>query len=195
MIRPFLAAIPTFIGLISKHTQCEESSKSLIDSVGNTPLIYLSSLSSATGCKIYGKAEWLNPSGSIKDRAAKQIILEAEKSGALKKGGTIVEGTGGNTGLALAALGAAMGYKVLVTMPNSISEEKIALTRRFGAEVLLQPGVPFGHPENYASKAAALGRETHNAIYTNQFENMANFRAHFTGTGTEIWKQTAGCKS
>ena len=167
-------------------------SSSLIDAVGNTPLIYLSTLSEATGCKIYGKAEWLNPTGSIKDRTAKQIILEAEKNGDLKKGGTIVEGSGGNTGLALAALGAAMGYKVVVTMPNSISEEKVSLTRRFGAEVLLQPLVPFTNPENYARKAESIAAEMDNAIYTNQFENMANFRAHFTGTGAEIWKQTNG---
>jgi len=167
-------------------------SQSLIDAVGNTPLIYLSSLSEATGCKIYGKAEWLNPTGSIKDRTAKQIILEAEKNGLLKKGGTIVEGSGGNTGLALAALGSAMGYKVVVTMPNSISEEKVALTRRFGAEVLLQPLVPFSNPDNYAKKAESIAAEMDNAIYTNQFENMANFRAHFTGTGAEIWKQTNG---
>jgi len=168
------------------------SSYNLIDAVGNTPLILLKSLSEATGCKIYGKAEWLNPTGSIKDRTAKQIILEAEKSGELKKGGTIVEGSGGNTGLALAALGSAMGYKVVVTMPLTISEEKVSLTRRFGAEVLLQPLCPFGNPENYATKAEALGKELPNAIYTNQFENMANYRAHFTGTGAEIWQQTDG---
>jgi len=178
--------------MFSKRGATNDDSSNLIDAVGNTPLIYLRSLSEATGCKIYGKAEWLNPSGSIKDRAAKQMILEAEQSGALKRGGTIVEATGGNTGLALAALGATMGYKVIVTMPNCIAEEKIALTRRFGAEVLLQPLVPFGHPENFASKAEALGQSLPNAVFTNQFENMANFRAHFTGTGAEIWKQTNG---
>jgi len=197
MMRPsafILAAVPTSVCIFSRHCATNESDDScnLIEAVGNTPLVYLRSLSEATGCKIYGKAEWLNPSGSIKDRAAKQIILEAEKSGELKKGGTIVEATGGNTGLALAALGAARGYKVVVTMPNIIAEEKIASTRRFGAEVLLQPLVPFGHPENFATKAEALGKELPNAIFTNQFENMANYRAHFTGTGAEIWQQTGG---
>ena len=154
-------------------------------------MIYIKSLSEATGCEIYGKAEWLNPSGSIKDRAAKQIILEAEANGTLVrgKGFTIVEATGGNTGISLAAMGAALGYNVVLTMPDCISEEKVALARRFGSKVLLQPLVPFTDPENYAKKAESLGSELPNAIYTNQFQNLANYRAHYTGTAPEIWKQ------
>ena len=170
----------------------EDRAGALEQHVGNTPLIYLSALSKQTGCKIYGKAEYLNPGGSVKDRAARQMILEAEQSGRLKKGGVIVEGTGGNTGVALAAFGAAKGYGVILTMPNIIAREKVQLAERYGAKVILQPLVPFANPENYARKAETLAKEIPEAIFTNQFESLANFRAHYGGTGPEIWAQTKG---
>jgi cysteine synthase A len=168
---------------------CEQDA--LSGAIGNTPLIPIKSLSDATGCLIYAKAEFLNPSGSVKDRAAKAIIEEAENSGILKPGGTIVEGTGGNTGIALAQLGKAKGYNVILCMPNCISEEKIETQRRFGAEVHLQPLVPFTNPDNYARKAEILAKEK-GFVHTNQFENLANFRAHFKTTGPEIYRQTEG---
>jgi len=170
----------------------EEDPGDVSGNVGNTPLIYLRSISEATGCHIYGKAEFMNPGGSVKDRAAKFMLLEAEKSGKLRPGGTIVEGTGGNTGIALAAFGAAKGYKVLLCMPHIIAKEKVVLAERYGARVLLQPLVPFANPENYARKAESLAKEMPNAVFTNQFENLANFRAHFSTTGPEIWSQTGG---
>ena len=166
----------------------------LIGAVGNTPLIYIRSASEATGCHIYGKAEFMNPTASVKDRAAKYLIEEAEKNGNLRPGGTIVEGTGGNTGVALAHLATSKGYKVVLCMPNSISIEKINHQRRLGAEVHLQPLVPFSDPENYAKKAEIIGKERadQGAFFTNQFENGANFNAHYNGTGPEIWVQTKG---
>ena len=184
-------------GALSRALPCTwkshcQSEQDVTEAVGGTPLIYLRSLSEATGCHIYGKAEYMNPAGSVKDRAAKLMIQEAEKSGKLKPGGTIVEGTGGNTGIALAAFGAAKGYKVILAVPNIIAKEKIASAERYGAKVLLQPLVPFANPENYARKAESLAKELPNAVFTNQFENLANFRAHFATTGPEIWEQTNG---
>lgn len=174
-------------------TSCDGEEKPTLEKhVGNTPLIYLKSLSEATGCNIYGKAEFMNPSGSVKDRAAKQMVHEAESAGLLKSGGTIIEGTGGNTGIALAAIGTSKGYKVILCMPNIIAKEKVQLAERFGAQVYLQPLVPFTNDENYAKKAASLGKTTPNSIHTDQFENLANYRAHFTTTGPEIWRQTDG---
>ena len=174
---------------LDKAVECKEEVLALESTIGNTPLLYLKSVSEATGCDIYGKAEFLNPTGSVKDRAAKQIILEAERSGRLKKGGTIVEGTGGNTGVALAALGAAKGYNVKICMPHFIGKEKQNLTKLYGAEVFLCPGVPFSDSRNYAKKAESLGNAP-NTIFTNQFENYANYRAHYGSTGPEIWNQT-----
>ena len=124
------------------------------------------------------------------DRAALAIIEDAEASGALSPGGTIVEGTGGNTGIALAQLGIARGYKVVLCMPASIASEKIDYMRQLGAEVHLQPGVPFSDPRHYAKLAESIASQTASALHTNQFENLANFRAHVAGTGPEIWTQT-----
>ena len=197
-----LSCIGSSIGISSiallllkkQSSKCDNNNittDALSGAIGDTPLLPIRSLSEATGCLIYAKAEFLNPSGSIKDRAAKAILEEAEKSGKLKTGVTIVEGTGGNTGIALAQLGKAKGYKVILCMPNCISEEKIETQRRFGAEVHLQPLVPFTNPENYARKAESLAKE-HGFVHTNQFENLANFRAHFKTTGPEIYKQTNG---
>jgi cysteine synthase A len=174
------------------HQQTIECDSAIEEAIGNTKLVYLRSVSEATGCEIYGKAEWLNPTGSVKDRAAKQIVMEAERSGLLKPGGTICEGTGGNTGIALAAIGAAKGYRVVICMPHFIAKEKQNLCRSFGAEVHLQPGVPFTNEENYAKKAAFFGRTLPNAIHTDQFENLANYRGHYGGTAPEIWNQTGG---
>jgi len=164
----------------------------MFEATGNTPLLRIKSLSAATGCTILGKAEWLNPSGSVKDRAAKQIIIEAERSGKLKKGGTIIEASGGNTGVALAAMSASMGYKCVIFMPNCIAEEKVKLAENFGAKVILAPLVGRHHEEHFEAQAKKLGRETHNAVHTNQFANLANYRAHFMGTGPELWRQSGG---
>ena len=160
--------------------------------VGNTPLVYIKSLSEETKCHIYAKAEYQNPGGSIKDRTALGIIIEAERMNKLKKGGTIVEGTGGNTGIALAQIGAAKGYKVILCMPNSIAQEKIAYSQRFGAEIHLQPLVPFTNPDNYARKAEQIAASIPGSVHADQFENLANYRIHYSTTGPEIFRQTNG---
>ena len=182
---------------VTKPPQCSncattQKRKSGIEAaVGNTPLIYLKSISEQTGCHVYAKAEFLNPTGSIKDRAAKFMLDEAEKSRALKPGGTIVEATGGNTGIALAQFGAARGLKVELFLPCIIAAEKVEYERRFGATVYLQPLVPFSDPENYFKKAESHAKLT-GAFFTNQFDNNANFMAHYTGTGPEIWNELQG---
>lgn len=155
--------------------------------IGNTPLIRLAKLSAAIGRTILGKAEFLNPGGSVKDRAAKFIIEAAEEEGKLKPGATIVEGTAGNTGIALAMLGNARGYKTLIVTPDDQSQEKIELLRVLGAEVRLVPVVPFTDPNNFNHVAQRLAASIPGAIYTDQFNNMANARGHFATTGQEIW--------
>ena len=140
----------------------------LTDAVGNTPLIELKSLSRLTGCKIYGKAEYLNPGGSVKDRAAKYLILDAESKGLLKPGSTIVEPTGGNTGISLALLAASRNYKTVFTMPECIAKEKTELMKTLGATVHLQPLVPFSDPQNFYTRAAALAKEIPGAYFPNQ---------------------------
>uniref|UniRef100_A0A7S1JEJ8 Cysteine synthase 1 n=1 Tax=Eutreptiella gymnastica TaxID=73025 RepID=A0A7S1JEJ8_9EUGL len=165
--------------------------------VGNTPLIRIGSLSAETGCEILGKAEWLNPGMSVKDRAAKFMILDAERSGALRPGGCIVEGTAGNTGIGLAMIGRARGYRVVIVIPNSQSQEKKDCLRALGAELLEVPPRPFASPNNYVHVAERLARqlsETHpqGAFYANQWDNLCNRRAHVEGTGPEIWAQTGG---
>jgi cysteine synthase A len=182
-----------------QHSSCDEvhppqspHQSGIEAAIGNTKLVYLRSVSEATGCEIYGKAEWLNPTGSVKDRAAKQIIMEAERTGKLKPGGTIVEGTGGNTGIALAAIAAAKGYKAVICMPSFIAKEKQNLCTGFGATVHLCNAAPFTSEENYAKKAAFYGRTLPNAIHTDQFENLANYRGHYGGTAPEIWAQSNG---
>jgi cysteine synthase A len=160
----------------------------LESAVGNTPLIRINSLSELTNCNIYGKCEFMNPSGSVKDRTALAIIKDAEKTNKLQKGGTIVEGTGGNTGISLAQLGTSHGYKVILYVPNSISQEKIDLMRILGATLYMQPIVPFSDPENYAKKAQSEA-ELNGYCYANQFENHANYLTHFNTTGPEIYHQ------
>jgi cysteine synthase A len=160
--------------------------------IGNTPLIRLASLSRETGCEILGKAEFLNPGGSVKDRAALWIIRAAEKSGALRAGGTVVEGTAGNTGIGLAHICAARGYKCVIVIPDNQSEEKMELLRILGAEVRPVPPKPYKDDDNYQKIAGRLAAATPNAIWANQFDNVVNRQAHYESTGPEIWRDTNG---
>jgi|SRR5579862_2078473 len=160
--------------------------------VGNTPLLELSNLSRRLKRRIYAKAEFLNPGGSVKDRAAKGIVDDAEASGALGPGGVIVEGTAGNTGIALTLLGNERGYSSIIVVPDDQSQEKIDLLRAFGADVRLVPSVPFTNENNYYHVARRIADETPNAHWANQFENVANRRYHERTTGAEIWDQTGG---
>lgn len=163
-----------------------------VGTVGNTPLIRLNSFSEETGCEILGKAEFLNPGGSVKDRAALYIIQDAEEKGLLKPGGTVVEGTAGNTGIGLAHVCNAKGYKCLVVIPDTQSQEKIDALRTLGAEVRTVPAVPYKDPNNYVKLSGRLAAEMENAIWANQFDNLANRRSHYETTGPEIWQQTDG---
>ncbi len=168
-----------------------------VETVGNTPLIRLNRVSSETGCEILGKAEFLNPGSSVKDRAAMFIIRDAEERGALRPGGLIVEGTAGNTGIGLALCGNARGYRTLIVIPETQSEEKKAMLRLCGAELKQVPAVPYRDPNNYVHVAERMAKELassekNGVLYANQWDNLANRRAHFEGTGPEIWEQTAG---
>jgi cysteine synthase A len=163
-----------------------------VETVGNTPLIRLNSFSEETGCEILGKAEFLNPGGSVKDRAAFYIIKDAEEKGLLKPGGTVFEGTAGNTGIGLAHICNAKGYKCLIIIPETQSQEKIDLLRTLGAEVRTVPAVPYRDPNNYVKLSGRLASEMENAIWANQFDNLANRIAHYETTGPEIWEQTDG---
>lgn len=163
-----------------------------VGTVGNTPLIRLNSFSDETGCEILGKAEFLNPGGSVKDRAALYIIEDAEKQGLLKPGGTVVEGTAGNTGIGLAHICNAKGYKCLIIIPETQSQEKMDMLRTLGAEVRPVPAVPYKDPNNYVKLSGRVADELENGIWANQFENLANRNAHYDSTGPEIWAQTDG---
>ncbi|PSB25506.1 cysteine synthase A [Stenomitos frigidus] len=163
-----------------------------IGAIGNTPLIRLNSFSDETGCEILGKAEFLNPGGSVKDRAALYIIQDAEAKGLLKPGGTVVEGTAGNTGIGLTHICNAKGYKCLIVIPETQSQEKIDLLRTLGAEVRTVPAVPYKDPNNYVKLSGRIASEMENAIWANQFDNLANRQAHYETTGPEIWTQTDG---
>lgn len=163
-----------------------------VGAVGNTPLIRLNSFSEETGCEILGKAEFLNPGGSVKDRAALFIIKDAEEKGLLKPGGTVVEGTAGNTGIGLVHICNAKGYKCVIVIPETQSQEKIDLLRTLGADVHTVPAVPYADPNNYVKYSQRLAAELDNAIWANQFDNVANRRAHYETTGPEIWAQTDG---
>jgi cysteine synthase A len=169
----------------------------VIDLIGNTPLLKLERASLETGCEILGKAEFLNPGGSIKDRAALGIIREAEKSGALKPGGTIVEGTAGNTGIGLALVGAALGYRVVIVFPRTQSQEKKDAIRLMGAELIEVDAVPYANPDHYVKYSGRLAAELaetepNGAIWANQFDNTDNRKAHYDTTGPEIWDQLDG---
>ncbi len=168
-----------------------------IDSIGNTPLIRLRAASAATGCEIYGKAEFLNPGGSVKDRAALAIIEDAEKRGLLRPGGVIVEGTAGNTGIGIALVANARGYRSVIVMPDTQSQEKKDMLRLCGADLRLVPAVPYANPMNYVRYSGTLAEEIaakdpNGAIWANQFDNVANRDGHYRTTGPEIWEQTNG---
>jgi cysteine synthase A len=168
-----------------------------IGTIGNTPLIRLARASEATGCEILGKAEFLNPGGSVKDRAAKYMILDAEEGGTLEPGGVIVEGTAGNTGIGLALAGNDRGYRTVIVIPETQSREKKDTLRLCGAELKEVPAVPYRDPNNYVHVAARLAEEMEKTepkgvLYANQWDNTANRRAHHEGTGPEIWQQTDG---
>jgi cysteine synthase A len=163
----------------------------LAAAIGNTPLIRLRRASEATGCNILAKAEFMNPGGSVKDRAGLAIILDAERSGRLKPGGTIVEGTAGNTGIGLTVVGNARGYRCVIVMPETQSKEKIDFLRMIGADLRLVPAKPYRDPGHYVHTSRRLAEEM-GALWANQFGNLANREGHRTTTGPEIWHQTAG---
>ena len=163
----------------------------LAGAIGNTPLIKLRRASEATGCTILGKAEFMNPGGSVKDRAGLAIILDAEKRGVLKPGGTVVEGTAGNTGIGLTIVGNARGYRCVIVMPETQSKEKIDFLRMIGADLRLVPAKPYRDPGNYVHVSRRLAEET-GAVWANQFDNLANREGHRATTGQEIWSQTNG---
>jgi cysteine synthase A len=171
--------------------------KDFVDTIGNTPLIKLNKASEITGCEIYGKAEFLNPGSSIKDRAAKGIILDAIAKKNLLPGGTIVEGTAGNTGIGLGLVGNSLGYKTLIVMPETQSQEKKDALKLIGCELKLVPALPYSNPGNYirqSEKIAETLRKTsqNGVLWANQFDNIANQMSHYNSTGPEIWEQTSG---
>lgn len=170
---------------------------SVLDAVGNTPLIRLKRASDETGCTILGKAEFLNPGQSVKDRAALSIIRDAERRGQLRPGGVIVEGTAGNTGIGLALVASALGYRTVIVIPETQSQEKKDALRLFGAELVEVPAVPYRNPNNYVKVSGRLAEalaksEPNGAIWANQFDNVANRQAHVETTAPEIWEQTGG---
>src|SRR6478672_7029520 len=175
----------------------EDIKKDVIAAIGNTPLIRLKRASELTGCEILGKAEFLNPGQSVKDRAALFIIQDALRRGTLRPGGTIVEGTAGNTGIGLATVANALGFKTVIVIPDTQSQEKKDTLRLLGAELIEVPAVPYKNPNNYVKLSGRLAEqlaktEPNGAIWANQFDNVANRQAHVEGTGPEIWEQTAG---
>jgi cysteine synthase A len=160
--------------------------------IGNTPLVRLKGPSEAAGCDIFGKCEFANPGASVKDRAALFIVEDAEATGLLKPGGTIVEGTAGNTGIGLALVANAKGYKTIIVMPETQSREKMDTLRALGAELVLVPAAPYSNPGHFVHTSRRIAEETPNAIWANQFDNIANRRAHIVGTAEEIWTQMEG---
>ena len=174
-----------------------ELKKDFIDLIGNTPLLRLKRASEETGCEILGKCEFLNPGQSVKDRAALFIIRDAEAKGMLRPGGVVVEGTAGNTGIGIALVGNALGYRSVIVMPETQSQEKKDMLRMCGADLRLVPAVPYKDPNNYVKYSGRLAEEIaasepNGAIWANQFDNVANRQAHIDGTGPEIWRQTEG---
>ena len=173
----------------------KQSQSGFVAAIGNAPLIHLKAVSDLTGCDIYGQAEFMNPGGSVKDRAAKAIIEDAEARGSLGPGGLIVEGTAGNTGIGLTMVGNAKGYRTVIVMPETQSEEKKDVLKVCGADLRLVPAVPFTDPKNYVRYSEILAKElakTHNGgvLWANQFDNIANLHGHYQSTGPEIWEQT-----
>ncbi len=165
---------------------------STLDLIGKTPLVLLEGPSAAAGCEIWGKCEFLNPGASVKDRAALWIIRDAESSGMLKPGGTIVEGTAGNTGIGIALVANALGYKSIIVMPETQSREKMDTLRALGAELVTVPAAAYSNPGHFVHTSRRLAEETEGAIWANQFDNIANRRAHIESTAPEIWEQMEG---
>ncbi len=165
---------------------------STLDLIGNTPLVLLKGASDAAGCEIYGKCEFANPGASVKDRAALYIVRDAEQQGLLKPGGTIVEGTAGNTGIGLALVANALGYKTIIVMPETQSREKMDTLRALGAQLVLVPAAPYANPGHFVHTSRRIAAETPNAVWANQFDNIANRRAHIETTAEEIWNQMDG---
>jgi cysteine synthase len=165
---------------------------STLDLIGNTPLVLLKGPSAQTGCEIYGKCEFANPGASVKDRAALYIVRDAEAQGILQPGGTIVEGTAGNTGIGLALVANALGYKTIIVMPETQSQEKKDTLRALGAKLVLVPAAPYANPGHFVHTSRRIADETENAIWANQFDNIANRRAHIETTAEEIWAQLDG---
>jgi cysteine synthase A len=163
-----------------------------LDLIGNTPLVLLKGPSEAAGCEIWGKCEFMNPGASVKDRAALWIVRDAEARGELSAGGTIVEGTAGNTGIGLALVANARGYKTVIVMPDNQSQEKMDTLRALGAELVLVPPTKFSNPGHFVHTSRRLAEETEGAVWANQFDNVANRRAHIEGTAAEIWEQMEG---
>jgi cysteine synthase A len=163
-----------------------------LDLIGNTRLVLLKGPSEAAGCEIWGKCEWANPGASVKDRAALWIIRDAEARGELEPGGTIVEGTAGNTGIGIALVANALGYKTIIVMPDNQSREKMATLRALGAELVLVPPAPYKNPGHFVHTSRRLAEETAGAVWANQFDNIANRKAHIEGTAREIWEQLEG---
>jgi len=161
-----------------------------IETIGNTPLIRLRAVSEASGCEILGKAEFMNPGGSVKDRAAWWMIREAEKSGALQPGGTVVEGTAGNTGIGIAHICRVRGYSCVIYMPDNQSHEKVEILETLGADVRVVPTVAYSDDMNYQKQAGRYAQSRDDAVWVNQFDNTANRLAHYESTGPEIWRQT-----
>ena len=175
----------------------KNSQNNFIEGVGNTPLVKLQAASEITGCNIYGKAEYLNPGGSVKDRAALALIRDAEEKKLISKGGTIVEGTAGNTGISLAMCANARGYKTVIVLPETQSQEKKDMLRICGADLRLVPAVPYKDPNNYVRYSEKLAKDlskdnSNGVIWANQFDNTANLEGHYNSTGPEIWQQTKG---
>ena len=166
--------------------------KDTLSLIGNTPLVRLKGPSDETGCEIYGKCEFANPGASVKDRAALYIVRDAEERGLLKAGGTIVEGTAGNTGIGLALVANACGYKTVIVMPETQSREKMDTLRALGAELVLVPAAPYSNPGHFVHTSRRIAEETEGAVWTNQFDNISNRKAHIMGTAEEIWTQMDG---
>lgn len=168
------------------------SRPSTLDLIGNTPLVLLEGPSEAAGCEIWGKCEFANPGASVKDRAALWIVRDAEEKGLLKPGGTIVEGTAGNTGIGLALVANALGYRTVIVMPETQSREKMDTLRALGAELVLVPAAPFSNPGHFVHTSRRLAEETEGAIWANQFDNIANRKSHIESTAPELWEQMNG---
>lgn len=163
-----------------------------LDLIGNTPLALLKGPSEAAGCEIYGKCEFANPGASVKDRAALWIVRDAERRGDLKPGGTIVEGTAGNTGIGIALVANALGYKSVIVMPETQSREKMDTLRALGAELVLVPAAPYANPGHFVHTSRRMAEETEGAVWANQFDNTANRKAHIESTAPELWEQMEG---